>query len=252
MSLRPIDRRTFLTSAAGLAAAMVPATAALPADSTQAKARRNLKLGIDANAFGHLTVEDAARRIRSHGFRSVFTNYCFADARFDPLKPNWDAADKVVKAFDRQGIRIAAVFGYTNVVDPDPVKRKRAEERLTVLLTNWKRLGCSNISTETGTLNAQSEWADSPENYTEAGYLQCRTAMERLARTAEKAQAVLSIEPYWRNVIDGIDRAARLFHDVQSPLLRLVMDPCNYYRKADLCAWTPCWKRCSAAWATGS
>lgn len=154
--------------------------------------------------------------------------------RFDPLKPNWDAADKVVKAFDRQGIRIAAVFGYTNVVDPDPVKRKRAEERLTVLLTNWKRLGCSNISTETGTLNAQSEWADSPENYTEAGYLQCRTAMERLARTAEKAQAVLSIEPYWRNVINGIDRAARLFHDVQSPSLRLVMDPCNYYRKADL------------------
>ncbi len=51
---------------------------------------------------------------------------------------------------------------------------------------------------------------------------------------AEKTGAVISIEPYWQNVIDSIDRAERIFRDVQSPALRMVMDPCNYLRKEDL------------------
>ncbi len=44
----------------------------------------------------------------------------------------------------------------------------------------------------------------------------------------------MSIEPYWRNVIDSVERTERLFRDVASPGLRLVMDPCNYPRKEDL------------------
>ncbi len=66
------------------------------------------------------------------------------------------------------------------------------------------------------------------------GYQKCRAAIEKLVRQAEKCGAILSIEPYWQNVIDSIDRAERLFRDVDSPSLRLVMDPCNYYRKQDL------------------
>jgi sugar phosphate isomerase/epimerase len=58
--------------------------------------------------------------------------------------------------------------------------------------------------------------------------------LEQLARMAEKAGAVVSIEPYWRNVIDSPDRVERLFRDIQSPGLRLVMDPCNYPRKEEL------------------
>ena len=107
------------------------------------------------------------------------------------------------------------------------------------MLTHAKRLGCPNVSTETGTLNEQSEWLISPENATEAGYQKCRAAIEKLVRLAEKSGTILSIEPYWQNVIDSIDRAERLFRDVNSPSLRLVMDPCNYYRKEDLADTAP-------------
>ena len=44
----------------------------------------------------------------------------------------------------------------------------------------------------------------------------------------------MSIEPYWRNIIDSIDRADRLFREVPSEGLGLVMDPNNYFRKEDL------------------
>ena len=92
-------------------------------------------------------------------------------------------------------------------------------------------------STETGTLNEKSEWLESPENASEKGYQSCRAALEKLAQAAKKHGAIISIEPYWRNVIDSIARADRVLRDV--PGLKLVMDPCNYFRKEDLSRMDP-------------
>ena len=111
------------------------------------------------------------------------------------------------------------------------------------LLANWKRLGCPILSTETGTFHATSEWAEAPENDTEKGYLECRREMESLVRLAEKSGAVLTFEPYWRNIIGTIERAERLLHEVKSPALKLVMDPCNYFRKEDIPQMKPMLKK---------
>ncbi len=101
-------------------------------------------------------------------------------------------------------------------------------------LRNWKRLGCPIVSTETGTFNRRSQWLDAPENDTEDAYRQCRDAVKRWASLGEETGGVLTIEPYWRNVIGTIDRAERLLDEVDSPSLKLVMDPCNYFRSEDL------------------
>ena len=103
-----------------------------------------------------------------------------------------------------------------------------------LLIQNWKRFDCPIISTETGTYNTQSEFMESPENYTEKGYAACRAAFERLVKAAEKTKAVIAIEAYWRNVICSVDRTAQLFRDIDSPSLKLTMDPCNYFRNEDL------------------
>ena len=228
-----LSRRHFLGTAASGSMLLAGGLAAAAPD-WRAKAKENLRLGIYSGVYSKLPLEEAAARIRADGFRSVLTNYAFADVRFDPLAPDWAAAAKITSSFDRHGIEIAAIFGYVNLVDPVPERRKRGDARLEALLTNWKRLGCRNVSTETGSFNPKSPWLGSPENATEQGYLRCRAALEKWAKAAEKAGAVLSIEPYWRNVIDSIDRADRLFSEVQSPALKLVMDPNNYFRKEDL------------------
>ena len=227
-----LPRRDCL-KALGAAVLAAPALGAAGED-LRAKARRNIKLGVDASPYGGLPVEEAARRIHADGFSNVLTQYAFADVRFDPLAPDWKAAEKIVGAFERQGIQIAAVFGYVNIVSPDPVKRNRGHDRMVTLIKNWKRLGCSNISTETGTFNLKTDWVEAPENATEQGYRQCRTELAVLAGLAEKAGAVVSIEPYWRNVIGSVDRTEQLFREVNSPALKLVMDPCNYFRKEEL------------------
>jgi sugar phosphate isomerase/epimerase len=219
-----------LTGAAALGAPFAGAAA----EDLRTKAKQNLKLAIFTGVYARLPLEEAARRIKADGFRGVVLESNFADVRFDPFAPDWDTAKKITDGLARQGLKIVGLFGYYNVVDPDPAKRRRGAQRMELLIDNWRRFGCQVVSTETGTFNPKSEWLDAPENYTEKGYEECRAAFAKLARAAEKAGAVISIEPYWRNVIDSASRAERLFRDVDSPALKLVMDPCNYFRPEDM------------------
>ena len=221
------------------AVALATPLAGRAADDLKAKAKKNLKLAIFTGVYAGLPLEEAGKRIKAEGFSGVVLEGNFADIRFDPLAPDWEAANKITSCLDLNGIKVVGLYGYYNVVAPDPENRKRGEQRMQFLIENWKRLGSNNISTETGSRNPQSEWDDSPENATEAAYQQCRASLEKFARLAEKTGAVISIEPYWKNVIGSAERAERLFRDVQSPALKLVMDPCNYFRKAELARMQP-------------
>lgn len=240
-------RRQFLKTAplaaAGLASSLAsacrglaPAPAGPPPEAAwKAKARSRLRLAVFADVYAGLPVEEAAERVAADGFSSVlFFNLRFADVECDLAKPDWAVAERIRGAFERRGIRIGALGGYHNPLHPNPVLRELGAARMRTLIANWKRLGSPTIATETGTLNPESEWLDSPENAGEDAYARCRAAFAEMARAAEKTGATVAIEPYWRNVIDSVDRAERLFRDVPSPALRLVMDPCNYFRKEDL------------------
>jgi sugar phosphate isomerase/epimerase len=203
----------------------------------RAKAKKNLKLGIFTGVYASLPLEEAARRIAADGFRGVVLQDGFADVRFDPWAPDWDKARQITSTLAKHNLKVVGLFGYYNVVDPDPARRQRGEQRMRVLIENWKQFGCPIISTETGTFDDKSEWAESPENLTENGYQTCRAALTRLTKAAKRSGAIISIEPYWRNVIDSIARAQRVMRDV--PGLKLVMDPCNYFRKEDLSRMDP-------------
>ena len=230
-----LNRRAWLriTGAAALGFPLI----ASAAPDLRARARKNLKLGVFTGVYASLPLEEAARRIAADGFQCVVLQYAFADVQFDPSAPDWDKARRITRTLAKHDLKVAGLFGYYNVVDPDPAKRRRGEQRMQVLIENWKQFGCPIISTETGTFNDKSEWLDSPENATENGYQACRAALAKLTKAAKKTGAVISIETYWRNVIDSIARAERVLRDVRG--LKLVMDPCNFYRKEDLSRMDP-------------
>ncbi len=97
-----------------------------PAADLPSEATGQIKLGIVADLYSQLPLEEAVRRIRADGFSNVLTNFMFADVRFDPWSPDWEAAKKITSCFDRHGVRIASLYGYYNVVHPDPAKRATA------------------------------------------------------------------------------------------------------------------------------
>ena len=64
-------------------------------DDLRAKANAQIKLGIVADLYSQLPLEEAVRRIRADGFSNVLTNFAFADIRFDPWSPDWEAGKKI-------------------------------------------------------------------------------------------------------------------------------------------------------------
>ena len=233
--MNTLTRRQWL-KLTGAAALGVPFVSHAARD-LRAKAKKNLKLGIFTGVYASLPIEEAARRIAADGFHGVVLESGFADVRFDPWAPDWDKARQITSTLAKHNLKVAGLFAYYNVVDPDAARRQRGEQRMQVLIENWKQLGCPILSTETGTFNEKSEWVESPENATEQGYQACRAALEKLTRAAKKHGAIISIEAYWRNVIDSIARTERVLRDV--PGLKLVMDPCNYFRKDELSQMDP-------------
>ena len=238
MQSSAMSRRQWLVSVGGAALAAPVFMQAADAD-LKARAKKNIKLAIVSSAYGKLSPAETAKKMKSQGFSGVILDYAFSDLGFNWEAPDWEAAKKIAGCFTDQGISIVGLSTYYNVIDPDAARRKRGEARMEFFIEHWKRLGSPILCTETGTLNAQSEWLESPENSTEKAYLDCRAAFERLAGKAEKTGAFVAIEPYWKNVIASVERAERLFREVPSKALKLVMDPCNYYRKEDLARMDP-------------
>lgn len=115
------------------------------------KARKNFRLGIFAHVYGKFPLEEATARIKADGFRSVITNFNFADVRFDLAKPDWEAVGKVRASLERQELAVAGLYGYYNMVAPDAEVRRQGRERMEFLLANWKQFGSPHVTTETGT-----------------------------------------------------------------------------------------------------
>ena len=234
----PITRRSVVGMLAGAAGGLALAPSALSGASKReelkANARKNLKLGIFTGVYGSLPLDEAARRMKEDGFSCVVLQYGFKDVQFDPAKPDWDVLKKIRAALDKNDLKIVGLYGYYNVIDPNPERRKVGEQRIELLIANWERFGSPVISTETGSFNPQSEFAEDPKNFTEEGYAAVRDRFAQLARAAEKTRAVIAVEAYWKNVIASAERTERLFKDVNSPSLKLTMDPCNYFHNDEL------------------
>jgi sugar phosphate isomerase/epimerase len=232
-------REVIKTVGAGAAAIALPISGAALAADLKKKAKKNLKLGIFTSYYSEMPLDEAVRKIKEENFKGVVCDFAFKDARFDPMAPDWDVVKKITTAFEKNDIRIAGLFGYYNIMEADPARRKPGQARMELLIKEWKRFGSPIISTETGTLHKTNEWADTPENHTEAGYAECRKVLEGLAKAAEKTGAIIAIETYYRHVIDTPERTEKLFRDVNSPSLKLTMDPCNYFNNENLSKMKP-------------
>lgn len=216
------------------AAAVGAWSASAEAKHLWTRAKKNFRLGIFAHVYRKFPLEVATARTKSDGFRSVITDFNFADVRFDPAQPDWEAVKKVRASLDRQELAVAGLYGYYNMVSPNPEVRRKGRERMEFLLANWKQFGSPHVTTETGTYTAKADQGDATKSTAEEGYQELKRELAGLVKLAEKSGAVVNIEVSWTNVIGTIDRAERLFREIPSPALKLTLDPANFFQPKDL------------------
>lgn len=126
------------------------------------------------------------------------------------------------------GIDIVALAAYRNLIAPDATKRRANLDFIKRCLELTPLLNTSAVATETGTLNAKSEWAASPDNWGDAATKALYAAVEELLPVAEQSGAVLTIEGYVNNVVATHGQLQGLLDRFPSKHLQVMGDPYNY------------------------
>jgi sugar phosphate isomerase/epimerase len=187
-----------------------------------------IQVGIFTGYFPY-GLEETAERIRSIGFNTVQLDVSFKDMDLSTENITKEKCNSIRDTFRNHNLPISCISGYTNLVHPDPVKRKKNLDHLKKIIQHAHELGSPYVISETGTFDTVSDWVHHPKNKTNEGYEECRSVIQEIVNFSSEHGVTFLIETYVNNVIGSVEETLRLFADVQDPHLGLLMDPTNYF-----------------------
>ncbi len=182
------------------------------------------------NGYFPYTLKEQVEKIRAIGFNTVQLDLAFKDIDFStPQSITPEKIKRVRETFRDANLPICCLSGYTNIVHPDPAKRREKLDYLKALLRNARSFGTPYVISETGTFNPDSDWVSHPKNKTEEGFQDCRQVIRELAQVAFDHGAIFLLETYVNNVVGSVEETVRMFAEVDHPAIGLLMDPTNYF-----------------------
>lgn len=186
------------------------------------------------NGYYPYTLDETIAKIQKDGFTSVQLDLSFKDMDLAFENLTTEKCHRIRDAFRDANLPIVAISGYTNIIHPDPVKRKENLFGLQTLLKFARDLGTKYVISETGTYNEESDWVYHPKNDTEEAYEEVAETIYELSKFAYEHGSEFLVENYVNNVVGSVDEVARLFSDIHHPGLGLLMDPTNYFTEANI------------------
>ena len=192
-----------------------------------------IQVGIFTGYYPYM-LEETAQRIRNSDFNTVQLDVNFKEMDLSTEGINKQKCNKIRDTFRRFNLPISCISGYTNLVHPDPAKRRANLEHLKQIIRFAHELGSPYVISETGTFDPDSDWVHHPKNKTEEGYEECRGIIQDIVDFAREQGVTFLVETYVNNVIGSIEETLRLFADVNDPHLGLLMDPTNYFEEHNI------------------
>lgn len=141
---------------------------------------------------------------------------------------------EIRQALDARQITVSALSGTYNMIHPDVQKRRDGLNMLRSVAAACEPLGTSVITLCTGSRDVDSMWRAHPDNNTAAAWNDLVDSMTQALEVAAAYNVTLAIEPEVANVVDSAKKARRLIDEMQSPLLKVVMDGANIFHKGEL------------------
>lgn len=187
-----------------------------------------IQVGIFTGYFPY-TLEETATRIRDIGFNTVQLDVSFKEMDLSTGGITKRKCNSIRDTFRKHNLPVSCISGYTNLVHPDPVRRKQNLDHLKKIISHAHELGSPYVISETGTFDTDSDWVHHPKNKTEEGYDECREVIREIVDFSRENGVTFLIETYVNNVIGSIEETLRLFADIDDPHLGLLMDPTNYF-----------------------
>jgi sugar phosphate isomerase/epimerase len=186
-----------------------------------------MQLGIFARTFPRPTLEETFNAVVEHGLRCVQFNMACTGLSSFPDHVECDVVDRIRQAAATREISIAAVSGTYNMIHPDRQQRQVGLQRLRVLASACKGMSTPVITLCTGTRDPEDMWRWHPENTSSLAWEDVLRSMDAAVRIAEEEDVTLAFEPERANVINTASRGRALLDAIQSPCLKVVIDPAN-------------------------
>lgn len=193
-----------------------------------------MQLGIFAKTFARPTLAEVLRAVRAQGLDCVQFNMASAGLPSMPDQIDSKVAQAIGAETKRQGVKIAAVSGTFNMIDPDVSKREVGLRRLGVLAAACKELGTSVITLCTGSRDPNSMWVRHRDNDSQEAWTDLLVSMTKALKIADENDVTLAIEPEVSNVVDSAAKGRRLLDEMNSSRLKVVMDGANLFHAGEL------------------
>lgn len=129
------------------------------------------------------------------------------------------------RLFDKYGLDVAVLGCYLNLANPDPEKLKAIQDKYMANIRFAAHLGVGVVGTETGAPNLEYKFEEACWN--EESLQIFINNLRPVVKYAEQMGVLMAIEPVVRHIVCNPVRARRVLDEINSPNLRIILDPVN-------------------------
>ncbi|MFB9770044.1 sugar phosphate isomerase/epimerase family protein [Lactiplantibacillus modestisalitolerans] len=177
--------------------------------------------------------EKLAASLKDHQFRYVqfAPRVSLAGLTDNGANINFGLGNRVKQAFDANGVKIAVLGCYCNIIDPDETKRAQVLAQFKKYLTVAHSFGADLVATETG--SADPTFHKTVNNFTPVKIEETIAVIQELVTAAEKVGCLVGIEPGVNHPIYSLAVTKQLLAAIPSPNLQIVLDPGSLVMEAN-------------------
>jgi sugar phosphate isomerase/epimerase len=193
-----------------------------------------MELGIFAKTFPRPTLEQTLDAVASHGITHVQFNMSCVGLPTLPDKLDEGSCVWIAQMLHERGLKMAAISGTFNMVDPNESRLEHNLRRLEALAAACRWLDTRIITLCTGSLHSRDMWKTHPDNARKTTWDRMVESMRAAVKIADRHEVTLAFEPEINNVASSTMRARKLLDEVASPWLKVVIDPASLVHAGEM------------------
>lgn len=186
-----------------------------------------MQFGIRLHDAVKAPLEERLKAVHEQGFAcvhlalsKVISENSVADSALTP-----GYAMYLKRLFDKYGLDVAVLGCYLNLANPDSEKLKTIQNKYMANIRFAAHLGADVVGTETGAPNLEYKFEEACWN--EESLQIFINNLRPVVKYAEQMGVLMAIEPVVRHIVCNPVRARRVLDEINSPNLRIILDPVN-------------------------
>lgn len=219
--------------------------AALPLGGISSRAgaakTQNPTIGLSTLGFPQYTNAELAKELAANGIRTIQlfltqkdSNYWKYNSRNDISDIDPARAKAIASAYRSQKIAIHSIGVYTNLIHPDKNERNANLEYFEEMMRIGEAMDVHTFITEAGHYDPEPPETGVPYYLRQEVWNQMVNTGKTLAAMAEKHNATVLFEPFYRGFLASAKRTRLFLEAIASKRTRALLDPANLIEFNDI------------------